>query len=1487
MTSRLVPPIAYQKPETDSPSPEPVFATTKNATANVVLSTLDQTIAPFREAPPPEKGAAGTVSQYLGGALGVMNAPAMFLDTAASVGVSKLLDATGLASLFPPMPVANIGLTMHMGTPHTHAHPPSLIPPAPPIPLPSFGVAFLAGSASVLVNGLPVLRAGDIGIGFTCGSMAPPFEIMTGAAGVYFAGARVARIGADITFHCNPAPATKAFSIGMGVAGAVAGIAGAAGEAAAGNNVAAAVQATQTALDAAALAIGMLRGKDPAGPPGVGMLIGRPTNVLAGGPPIPNVGAWAQGKLFSKIGKLFKSLKNKIRSKSPSADANGQKCQGGEPVHVVTGENYNTHHDFTSFYRGFKWLRHTTSAKASERGTLGFGWSHVFESRLEIRLHRGTFFGFRGERIEFPRIPKERDEVFQSGYVLHRLSDWRFRLSERRLGILEFERETPSAIVARLVSIQNDQARVDLVYNDFGRLTEILEKSSQIDEPLARYSLQYDREHRLLEVNGPINNENLGHPQRLIAYFYDSFGHLSRTEDAQGACEHFKYDIQHRLREAEDRNGYRFQWEYDLESRCIFTSGQDGLWFARFEYLPKELITRMTMHDGSVREYHYDEDGIITKIIDPYGGLLERKKDREGKVVAEIDSGGREVKFLYNSEDAHIARVDRFGHRYLPEIDEPRVPDFFQRQLPENPRDRVFGDTLQALLPSWYFKYFFNTLPLPLAQSAAVVLEINQNSDKTNSPTLQIHDSYGRLLREVDSHEHIQEWQYDNSGNLISHLDRDGSICRNEITSWNLIGARIDPLENKTKYTYNPHEYITSIVDPLGTETKYEYDRKDRLLRVIRDGRIREEYVYDIGDRFIEKLDGEGKTLFKITPHENGLIGKKELASGGFIERDYNSQGKVTKANTDVHKVEIDWDSQRRLRRDSCDGREVWLAYEFDGLARTWINERFVTHHHRDRPGELKIIAPNGFIWRIRTDKQGIVHLSHGNGTEEIQKYDENGKLQGRLVWCYSKNNEIDIWSTKNKYTTEGDLVEVQDSSHGNRRFEVDAAHRLIAEIFEDGTRFEYQLDAAGNLHSKPGLYIVDFAGNKIEFAASNVVETFEYDNRNNISERQRKEKTEKIIRYFHDSIDQLIKIDDGSDEPWTASYDGLGRRVSAGRGEKQTLFWWTDDRLAAETAPDGRLRIYIYTDEKALVPLGFVDYDSSDALPESGRAYTVFTDQIGMPQHIEDSEGRIVWWATRIEPYGKIEIRSDAAIEYNLRWPGHYFDVDTGLNYNRFRYYDPKLGRYLESDPIGCAGGINVYAYPANPLVSVDMLGLSQNHNKHSESSTNSEADQEQPEKLQDLKGWTAEYGEQQKITGDGSVHRDHQPSKAAIKAAIQEDIDRRVSAGEIERPSSEQLKKINKLIDKKATSVIVDKTVHKEGPTYGGKNSSLIESDKNNLGAAAARDADAMVENTRIHDSENLPAINSAAEKIKEQTHESIMEMGRAIVDDVLSEE
>ena len=104
--------------------------------------------------------------------------------------------------------------------------------------------------------------------------------------------------------------------------------------------------------------------------------------------------------------------------------------------------------------------------------------------------------------------------------------------------------------------------------------------------------------------------------------------------------------------------------------------------------------------------------------------------------------------------------------------------------------------------------------------------------------------------------------------------------------------------------------------------------------------------------------------------------------------------------------------------------------------------------------------------------------------------------------------------------------------------------------------------------------------------------------------------------------------------------------------------------------------------------------------------------DPLGTPQVLTDKNGKKVWTA-QYDPFGKATVNEDPdndgnSVTLNIRFPGQYEDVETGLYQNGFRTYDPSTGRYLTSDPIGLIGGNNTYLYVnANPLRFVDYLGL------------------------------------------------------------------------------------------------------------------------------------------------------------------------------------
>ncbi|POD29850.1 hypothetical protein BKM14_21365 [Pseudomonas syringae pv. syringae] len=141
--------------------------------------------------------------------------------------------------------------------------------------------------------------------------------------------------------------------------------------------------------------------------------------------------------------------------------------------------------------------------------------------------------------------------------------------------------------------------------------------------------------------------------------------------------------------------------------------------------------------------------------------------------------------------------------------------------------------------------------------------------------------------------------------------------------------------------------------------------------------------------------------------------------------------------------------------------------------------------------------------------------------------------------------------------------------------------------------------------------------------------------------------------------------------------------------------------RLLREES-QGQSSLYLY-EPGSYAPLARVDQQEGEA---ENKVYYFHTDQIGTPLEMTDVEGQIVWQA-KYRAWGAVEKLVVNEVEQNLRFQGQYFDVETGLHYNTFRYYDPEIGRFITQDPIGLSGGDNLYQYAPNPYGWVDPLGL------------------------------------------------------------------------------------------------------------------------------------------------------------------------------------
>ncbi|MES2535082.1 MAG: Ig-like domain-containing protein [Pseudomonadota bacterium] len=136
-------------------------------------------------------------------------------------------------------------------------------------------------------------------------------------------------------------------------------------------------------------------------------------------------------------------------------------------------------------------------------------------------------------------------------------------------------------------------------------------------------------------------------------------------------------------------------------------------------------------------------------------------------------------------------------------------------------------------------------------------------------------------------------------------------------------------------------------------------------------------------------------------------------------------------------------------------------------------------------------------------------------------------------------------------------------------------------------------------------------------------------------------------------------------------------------------------------------------TDDRGAVTVSEPVTVTVTAIPAAAQVYYIDSDHLNTPRVITDATNNIVWQWGNSDPFGGNLPEEDPGntgnrLEFNLRFPGQYFDKETGLHYNYRRTYDPSIGRYVESDPIGLQGGINTYAYvEGNPIAYYDPRGL------------------------------------------------------------------------------------------------------------------------------------------------------------------------------------
>ncbi|MCF5131630.1 RHS repeat-associated core domain-containing protein, partial [Pseudomonas sp. PA-6-4F] len=434
-----------------------------------------------------------------------------------------------------------------------------------------------------------------------------------------------------------------------------------------------------------------------------------------------------------------------------------------------------------------------------------------------------------------------------------------------------------------------------------------------------------------------------------------------------------------------------------------------------------------------------------------------------------------------------------------------------------------------------------------------------------------------------------------------------------------------------------------------------------------------------------------------ITRYERdhaGRLVRKTLPDASVVDYAYDRQGNLLSVEDGHWALAYEYDRQNRLTAEHQGWGTLRYGYDACGQLKNLClpdNNR-VTFTH-DKGGHLATVELNGEVLTSHLFKSGREHQRQQGQLLSHYHYDDQNRLHAHAV----TQQQNYLYQRQYDYDKSGNLTRLLDTRKGEHLYRYDPLNRLTRADHSQDVQERFAHNPAGNLlmQDRPGPDIV--AANRLMIQGDR---HYDYDAFGNLIRERRGKSQQLVTEYRYDCQHRLISITKPNGQTASYRYDPFGRRISKTVDGKTTEFFWQGDKLIAEHHAE-RHRSYLYEPD-SFRPLALLEGFG----PQATTPYHYQLDHLGTPQELTNPEGEIIWSA-HYRAYGQIARLDVGNIDNPLRFQGQYFDQESGLHYNRHRYYNPDIGRYLTPDPVKLAGGINGYRYVPNPTGWVDPLGL------------------------------------------------------------------------------------------------------------------------------------------------------------------------------------
>ncbi|HZZ82235.1 MAG TPA: RHS repeat-associated core domain-containing protein, partial [Gemmataceae bacterium] len=781
------------------------------------------------------------------------------------------------------------------------------------------------------------------------------------------------------------------------------------------------------------------------------------------------------------------------------------------------------------------------------------------------------------------------------------------------------------------------------------------------------------------------------------SFSYNTRGDLIQATDADGNTTHYAYDLLDRLLQTTDADGNQTSYRYDAVGNRIAITDSLGRTTRSTYDLLRHLLT-ITFADGTIQTQAYDADGDATTATDALGRAVTTVFDTQNRPIITMTADGASAETHYDGAGRIVATVDQLGNVTRYAFD-------------------ALGRLRETLDP----------LGGVTVRSYDAGNNVTFVTDMLGRTTQYQVDLLNRQTAVIDPLHNTTSTNYDADGNVTSVTDPLGHMTQYGYDVRDRLTTVTDALSGITTKTYDAVGNLRSITDPAGTTTTFEYDNLNRLESDTIEGlgaSATETFTYDAAGRLIATTDRDGRTRqFTYDARDRRTAEIWLNGSGTPVETmqfSFDAAGELAAAGDADSAYFYTYDVLGRTASVDNSGTsgvpDVVLSYSYDAAG----NLLSVVDQINNALTGTESFTHDalGYVTRITDSGNGLasarVDLSHdaSGAFTQVDRYADLAGTQFVVGSTYA-------YDAAGRLT---DLVHATNSiTIAAYQWTFDAANRITQETSPDGTT-TYGYDALNQVTSVTSSlpaenYSYNASGNRTNAGyatgadnrlASDGVYNYTYDPDGNLTQRT-EIATGDVTLYTWDYRNRLTEV---------ISKDSLGNVT------QQVVYTYDvfDRRIAKAITIGGVTGVerFVYSGDNAVLQFNgagsLTDHylfgpALNQVLADERSASQVFwplTDSRGSVRDIADSSGAVVDHIS-YNSFGQIVAETNPTIGFLYGYAGNAYDPETGMQYDRARYYDPGIGRFISQDPIAFSGGdTNLYRYVGNnPVNAIDPTGL------------------------------------------------------------------------------------------------------------------------------------------------------------------------------------